>query len=64
MGVIMKINCLQKINYINIFNAYGLRLLVVILLFNKFFSSFVLIFNFSQSVESPQQRVGYSTSLF
>jgi hypothetical protein len=46
MGVIMTINCLQKISYIDIFNAYGLILLVVILLVNKNYLLFVFIFNF------------------
>jgi hypothetical protein len=63
MGVIMKINCLQKISYIDIFNVYGLKLLVMILLVNKNYLSFMFIFNFSWLVQSPQQCAGHSTSI-
>jgi hypothetical protein len=62
MGVSMIINCLQRISYIDIFNTYDLRLLVMILLVNKNYSSFMFIFKFSQSHTSPQQCVRYHTS--
>jgi hypothetical protein len=62
MCVIMTINYLQKISYINIFNVYDLRLLVMILLINTNYLLFMLIFTFSQSLESPQHHTGYSTN--
>jgi hypothetical protein len=64
MGVIMKIIfCKKKSIILTFFNTYGLSLLVMILLVMKNYSSFMLIFNFSQLVESPQQYAGYSTSI-
>jgi hypothetical protein len=47
------INCLQKLVILTFFNPHGLRLLVMILLNNKNYSPFMLIFNFSQSLEIP-----------